>query len=129
MRPKEWELRQRAGQFARVVARICGGLPDDPAARKLGRRVSVASTAVDTGYGAACVSKSAEQFIVSISEVARQAKRARTLLLALVQANQLSIETARALILEAKALESIFAASRNTAKRRKTARGNRRSTA
>ena len=128
MHQKEWELRERVGRFAQAVTRICGEWPGDPAAKKQARRVSVASTAVATGYGAACVAKSPEHFIASISAVARHAKRARASLLALVQANHLSIETARELILEAKALESIFTASRNTARRRKTARENRRST-
>jgi len=46
MHQKEWELRKRVGRFVQAVARICGELPDDPAARKMGQRVSIASTAV-----------------------------------------------------------------------------------
>jgi four helix bundle protein len=119
---REWDLRGRAERFARAIAAICEELPDEPAARKLARRVSVAATAVATGYRAACVSKSPEQFIMSMSAVARHAKRARRMLLALVQDNYLSIEIARELLLEAKGLEAMFAASRNTAKRRRAAR-------
>jgi hypothetical protein len=85
----------------------------------------MAATAVVIGYRAACVSKSPEQFIENISAVARQAKRARRMLLGLVQDNHLSIDTARELILEAKGLEAIFAASRDTAKRRKATRQRR----
>jgi four helix bundle protein len=119
---REWVLRERAERFARTTAAICEELPEDPTARKLGRQVSEAATAVYIGYRAACVSKSPEQFVVNISVVARHAKRVRRMLLALVQANHLSIETARELILEARGLEAIFTASRNTAKRRKAAR-------
>jgi four helix bundle protein len=119
---REWVLRERAKRFARTTAAICEELPEDPTARKLGRQVSAAATAVYIGYRAACVSKSPEQFVVNISAVARHAKRVRRMLLALVQANYLAIETARELILEARGLEAIFTASRKTARRRKAAR-------
>ena len=87
------------------------------------RRVSAASTAVDIGYRAACVSQSPEQFIVHVSAVARNARRARTLLQDMVRANHITIEAARELILEARGLEAIVVASRNTARRRKAQRG------
>jgi hypothetical protein len=104
------------------VARVCGTLPEDPAIRKLSRHVSIAATAVDGGYRSAVVSKSPEQFIERIGAVARQAKRARIVLLRMVETNYLTIDAARELILEARGLEAIFVASRNTARRRKRAR-------
>jgi hypothetical protein len=128
MHQKEWELRDRTARFSRAVSSTCAQLPQDGAALKLGRRVSIASTAVDTSYRAACVSKSREQFIAHISAVARHAKRARTLLLDLVQANHLSIELARELILDARGFERIFAAARNTARRRRAIRAVRSTT-
>jgi hypothetical protein len=83
------------------------------------------STAVDIGYRAACVSQSPDQFIVHMSAVARNAGRARTRLQDMVRANHITIEAARELILEARGLEAIFVASRNTARRRKRARDSR----
>jgi hypothetical protein len=119
MHQKTWELHERVGRFSRAVAGICAKLNDDLAARRVARRVSVEATAVDAGYRAACVSTSPEQFIVHIEAVARHAKRARALLQDMVQARFVSIYQARQLILEAKALEAIFRASRNTARRRR----------
>jgi hypothetical protein len=107
---------------------ICAQLPDQPAARTLGRRVSIAATAVDTSYRAACVSTSPDQFIEHVSAVVRHAKRARTLLLDLVQTNHLSIDVARELIIAGRGLERIFTAARNTARRRRTASAGRSST-
>jgi hypothetical protein len=60
-----------------------------------------------------------------MSAVARNARRARTLLQDMVRANHITIEAARELILEARGLEAIFVASRNTARRRKRARDSR----
>jgi hypothetical protein len=90
--------------------------------QKLSRRVSIAATTVDDAYRSAIVSKSPQQFIERIGTVARHAKRARILLLRMVEANYLTIEAARELILQARGLEAIFVASRNTAKRRQAAR-------
>ena len=53
--------------------------------------------------------------------MASHAKARAGFIARLVQSNHPSIDAARDLILEAKALEAIFAASRNTAKRRKAA--------
>jgi hypothetical protein len=125
MYQKTWELQERTRRFSQAVSDLCGDLPSDRGVRKVARRVSAASTAVDIGYRAACVSQSADQFIVHMSAVARNARRARTLLQDMVRANQVPIEAARELILGARGLEAIFVASRNTARRRKAARDRR----
>ena len=73
------------------------------------------------GYREACASSSPEQFIERIAFVTRKAKRVKASLVLLVQLDHLKIDDARENILEARALEEIFTASRNTA--RKRARG------
>jgi hypothetical protein len=102
MHQKAWELQERTRRFSQAVSDLCGKLSSERDVRKLARRVSIASTAVDIGYRAACVSQSPEQFIVHISAVARHVRRATTLLQDMVHANHVSIESARALILEAR---------------------------
>jgi four helix bundle protein len=125
MHEKAWELRDRSARFSRAVTRTCAGLPDNAAVRKLSLQVSKAATAVDVGYRAACVSQTPDQFIAHISAAARHAKRARVLLLRMVELDHLTIEVARQLILEARVLEAILTASRNTARRRKRERAAR----
>ena len=74
------------------------------------------------GYKDVCASSSPEKFISGISAVAIQAKRTRASLQLLLQLNHVTIEAARDLLFEARGLEAIFVASRNTAKRRHRAR-------
>jgi len=73
---------------------------------------------MQTGYRDTCSSSSPEQFISGISAVTRHTKKAKASLVLLVELDHLSIGAARELILEARGLEAIFVASRNTAKRR-----------
>ena len=79
------------------------------------------------GYRDVCVSSSPDQFLERITFVARNAKRTVALLVLLVQLDYIRIEQVRELIIEARALERILTAARNTARRRQRQRRARRS--
>jgi hypothetical protein len=116
------ELEGRAGRFAADTERLLNKIPDAATAHKLSQAIKTSSVAMHAGYRDACASSSPEQFISRISAVARNAKKTKAGLVLLVQLNHLDIDIARATILEARALEAIFTASRNTAKRRQRGR-------
>jgi hypothetical protein len=118
MRTQSWEIQERATRFEAAVARLCEQVPATVSAQKTVRKLTAATKAMRIGYKDTCCSSAPEQFIDRISAVARDAKRARTCLVLLVELNHLSIEAAREPVLEARGLEAIFVASRNTAKRR-----------
>jgi hypothetical protein len=115
---KTREVQQRALRFAGAVDSLCVDLFQKPATNPLARRLSAAATAVDRIYRDASAAPSRDAFISRMSQVARSAKRARTILQDLVALNEVSIERARDLILEARAFETIFAVSLRTARRR-----------
>jgi hypothetical protein len=116
------ELQERASRFVADTERLLNKIPDATTAQKLARTIKASSAAMHTGYRDACASSSPEQFVARISAVARNAKKAKAALVMLVQVNHLDIDIARETILEARALEAIFSASRNTAKRRRRGR-------
>jgi hypothetical protein len=116
------ELQQRTRRFSAAVAQLAERAANTASSKRLVRTLIAASQAVERGYRDSCASASPEQFISAISVVARNAKRAKSALVLLVQLDHLSIKDARDLIFEARGLEAIFIASRNTAKRRANAR-------
>jgi hypothetical protein len=118
MQQKAWELQERTRRFVAAVARFSTRISSGNGTSKAMRTLLATSTAMHSGYRDVCSSSSPEKFIAGISAVARNAKKAKTALVLLVQLDQVSIETARELILEARGLEAIFHASRNTAKKR-----------
>jgi hypothetical protein len=122
MDPRTIELMariDRLGERAQALGAIADG---SPPARRLQRRLSTATTGVDTSYRAACTAGSRDVFIVHISAAARHAKRARQILQDLTHRGYARIETTRDLILEARGIEAILTASRRTAKRRRQGR-------
>src|SRR5438094_5943028 len=100
--------------LSRLSAQVSAGLR----APKIMRTLITASTAMESGYRDTCASSSPEKFIEGISVVARNAKKAKTSLVLLLQLDLVAIEMVRDLILEARGLEAIFTASRRTAKKR-----------
>jgi hypothetical protein len=82
-----------------------------------------AATGVDSEYRAACLAVSRSTFICCISSAARHARRSTDLLLDLVQQRHATIESARELMLESRALASIFQASAITARSRRETDG------
>jgi hypothetical protein len=122
MQPRTWELQERTRRFAAGVVTLYEELPADGSAQRTGKKLLAASRAVVAGYKDVCASPTPETFISGISVVARQAKQARACVQMLLQLNHVTIEACRDLLLEARALEAIFRASRNTAKQRQQVR-------
>ena len=118
MQSRAGELVARTQRFKHAVSRLASQVTDGPSAQKIFKALVVAANEIATGYKDACASSSPDQFIAQISVVARNAKKAKASLVMLVQLDHISIDVAREAILEAKALEAIFVASRNTAKKR-----------
>ena len=118
MQSRAKELAARTQRFKDAVSGLASQVRDGPSAPKVFKALVMAASAVATGYKDACASSSPDQFIAAISAVARNAKKAKASLVMLVQLDHISIDVAREVILEAKALEAIFVASRNTAKKR-----------
>jgi hypothetical protein len=90
----------------------------DHETKRLAQRLSKAATAVSTGYAKVSIADSREAFISGMSVVARDAKGARALLQDFVALGHATIDEARSLILEARALEAIFRGSLKTARSR-----------
>ena len=122
MQQRTWELQDRTRRFAAAVDALCDRLPADPSAQRTAKKLRTAAKAVVVGYKDVCASPSPEKFIAGISIVATQAKRARASVQMLLQLNHVTIETARDVLLEARALEAIFRRSRETAKKHRRAR-------
>ncbi|SRR6266540_5290192 len=115
---KAWALQRRTECFAVLVEALAVPIADNPGAQTIVRRLLTTTRAVVIGYKDVSASSSPEKFIAGISAVASNAKKARAALILLVELGHLSIEMARESILEARGLEAIFVASRNTAKKR-----------
>jgi four helix bundle protein len=119
MHPKTWELQARTERFAAAAIELCERLPADASAQRIAKKLTASATAMATGYTDVCASRTPERFIDGMSAVARQAKQAKQNLQLLLQLNHVTIESCRELLFEARGLENIFVASRNTAKRRR----------
>jgi four helix bundle protein len=122
MHPKAWELQARTDRFAAAAIELCERLPADASAQRIARKLTASAKAMATGYKDVCASRTPERFIDGMSAVASQAKQAKRNLQLLLQLNHVTIESCRELLFEARGLENIFVASRNTAKKRRRAR-------
>jgi len=122
MQQRTWELHERTRRFAAAADALCDRLPADASAQRTAKKLRAAAKAVVVGYKDVCASPSPEKFIAGISIVASQARRARASVQMLLQLNHVTIEAARDLLLEARALEAIFRRSRETAKKHRRAR-------
>lgn len=119
--PKRWELEQRALRFARGCQTFCSPLLAKRETKRLAQRLLTAATAVDRGYRTVSTAGSRDEFIMLIAPVAKSARRARTILQDLLELRHTTIEDVRSLLLEARALEAVFRASLETARRRRKA--------
>jgi len=122
MQQRTWELHERTRRFAAAADALCDRLPADASAQRTAKKLRAAANAVVVGYKDVCASPSPEKFIAGISIVASQAKRARASVQMLLQLNHVTIEAARDVLHEARALEAIFRRSRETAKKHRRAR-------
>jgi hypothetical protein len=122
MNDKARALCARIRGFCSELEALCAGIAPSSSAKRMVRRLTSASTGVDVSYCAACRVTWTDDFLPHVSAAARHAKRTRQLLQDLAHMNYVSLEDARDLIHEARGLEAILVVSRNTARRRRTAR-------
>jgi hypothetical protein len=122
------ELERRAAKLATAITALTIA-PDAP---KRGHRLLADavrhSEHMEAGYCHACASASPDEFTRRISEVAIHARRTKALLMLLAQLGYIPVPDIRELIIEARGLENILIASRNTAKKRQRSRANPRAT-
>jgi len=113
------ELQTRTANLLRSLEALLPSVGGEERGRKLAGSMVKACSEMDAGYRHACASSTPKEFISRISHVARQAKRTKATLMLLAQLEYLPIASVRELIFEARGLENIFVASRNTSKRRR----------
>jgi len=123
MHQKTADLIARIRELHTQIQGLGAAMTESPASRRLLRRLTAASTAVDAAYQAACVAGSRDRFILHVAAAARHARRERRILQDLTHLHHPSLDATRELILEARGIEAILTASRNTARRRRPARG------
>jgi hypothetical protein len=118
------ELEGRAARLADAIKRLT--IPPDAAKRghKLLAQAITHSEQMEAGYRHACASASPDEFTKRIADVAAHARRTKASLMLLVQLGYVPVPHIRELIIEARGLESILVASRNTAKKRQRRRLN-----
>ena len=113
------DLIARMVRFGEQVNALAVHVTAAPLSGRLMRRLRTAAHGAESSYQAACVAGWGEQFLRHIAAAARHAKRARQILQDLTQAHHVSIEVSRDLILEARGIENILTASKNTLQRKK----------
>ena len=112
------ELEDRAAKLADAIKGLTTTADPSKRGRQLLADAVKHSEQVAPGYRHACASSSPDQFASRISEVAVHARRTKALLMLLVQLGYVPVADIRELIMEARGLENILVASRNTARRR-----------
>ena len=117
MRTTAVELQARTAALLASLERLAPVVGGAARGRTLALAMVKACAALDNGYRHTCASRSPDEFIQRISAVARHAKRTKATLMLLTQLDYLPIAETRELICEARGLENIFLASRNTAKK------------
>jgi len=113
MYPAE-ELKKRTRQFALRVVRMFRALPRTEEARVLGKQVLRSATSVAANYRSACRARSRAEFVAKLGVVVEEIDETTFWLEMLVEAEIVPAKRMRALMLEAKELLAIFAASQRT---------------
>ena len=90
--------------------------------KKLLRRLRTAAVGLEKSYDAACIAGWGDSFLLHISAAARHAKRVRQILQDLMHLNYSDSAFTRELMFEARGVENILTASKNTLSRRRAAR-------
>ena len=115
------ELQQRIKGFVTALESLpaVGGAERGERIRQV---LLKAANQTRVGYRDACASGSPDEFIRRISFVVTTAKRAKAALVLLVHLDYVVMERVRDVIIEARAIENILTASRNSGKRRQQRR-------
>lgn len=113
------ELIARMQRFIEQTNVLATHVADAPLSKRLVRRLRAAAHGAESSYQAACVAGWGEQFLRHLAAAARHAKRARQILQDLTHSHHLTIEVSRELIFEARGIENILTASKNTLQRKR----------
>lgn len=118
MDSKTEKLREGTKQFALRIVRLFQSLPASSEARTIGNQLLRSGTSVGANYRSACHSRSRTEFAARIGVVAEEADETVFWIELLTDLGVIKKERIEPLLQEARELARIFAASRQTAKRR-----------
>ncbi|HET9178551.1 MAG TPA: four helix bundle protein [Terriglobia bacterium] len=112
------ELKVRSKRFAIAIVRLVRELPRNEEARILGRQLLRSGTSVAANYRAVCRARSKAEFIAKLGVVVEEIDETAFWIELLAESETFPQERLRDIEREANELLAIFAASRNTAKKR-----------
>ena len=112
------QLRQRTKQFALRIVTLFQALPNSDVTKTLGRQVLRSGTSVAANYRAVCRARSKAEFIAKLGIVLEEADETAFWLELLMEAGVVPKPRLENLLTETNELVRIFAASRQTARRR-----------
>lgn len=111
----ERELIDRTKQFALRVIKLVGALPRTIEGRAIAGQLMRSGTSVAANYRAACRGRSKAEFIAKLGTVEEEADESAFWLELLIEAEILATVRIQPLLLEARELVAIMAASKKTA--------------
>ena len=115
---KAKDLQARTKTFALRIMRMFRSLPKTEEARILGRQLLRLGTSVAANYRVVCRARSKPEFTAKLGVVVEEADETVFWLELLVKSGVVSEERLRGLMKEANELLAIFAASRQTARKK-----------
>jgi four helix bundle protein len=115
------ELKGRTRQFALRVIRLVEALPRTRTAQVVGNQLLRSATSVAANYRAVCRARSQADFVHKMGIVEEEADESLLWLELVVEANLMPAARVEDLIREADELTAIFVASRKTAKGKRLA--------
>jgi len=118
MDSKTEQLRERTKQFAIRIVRLFQSLPSTSQAQVIGNQLLRCGTSVGANYRSACHARSRVEFVARIGVVAEEADESVFWIELLGDLGIMKSDRVEPLLQEARELAAIFAASRQTAKRR-----------
>jgi len=115
---KARELQARTKTFALRIIRMFRSLPKTAEAAIIGKQVLRSGTSVAANYRAACRARSKAEFTAKLGVVVEEADETVFWMELLVESGIVSKEKIQSLMSEANELLAIFAASRQTARKK-----------
>jgi four helix bundle protein len=113
------ELAGRTKEFAKRVIKLCQGLPNTAAARRIGDQLFRSGTSVGANYRAARRARSKAEFVAKMGIVLEEADESLYWLELLAETGIVRAALLRDLAKEADELVAIFVTALNTAKERR----------
>ena len=118
MDSKTEQLRNRTKEFAVRIIHLFRSLPSSSEAQIIGKQLLRSGTSVGANYRAACHARSRAEFISKIGIVEEEADETVFWLELLSDVGIIKKERLEPLLQESQEIKAIFAASRQTAKRK-----------